>query len=133
MTRTIVKGEPGEQLRRMYDAVRRAQEVAIQQIRPGANGKDVHTAVEAVFAAEGFAGEGPGPRYTHGTGHGVGLNVHEPPALSTVDMPLEENDVVTVEPGLYDPDVGAVRLEDLIVVTRDGCRNLTRFPKQFVV
>jgi Xaa-Pro aminopeptidase len=132
MTRTVAKGDPGELVRRMYAAVLRAQEAALAEIRAGANGRDVHAAVQAVFAEEGFAGE-DGPRYIHGTGHGVGLEIHEGPALTSMDVELREGDVVTVEPGLYDPAVGAVRIEDLVVVTQDGCRNLTRFPKQLEI
>jgi Xaa-Pro aminopeptidase len=133
MTRTVVKGKPSDELRSMYDAVLRAQERALSMIRPGVNGREIHEAVEAIFAEEGFAGEGPGPRYIHGTGHGVGLDIHEGPGLSTQDVNLAEGDVVTVEPGLYDPAVGGVRIEDLVVVTADGNRNLTRFPKSFEV
>jgi Xaa-Pro aminopeptidase len=131
MTRTVVKGDPGPELRSMYEAVLEAQAAALAQIRAGANGRSVHEAVEAVFARLGFSGDGPGPRYLHGTGHGVGLDIHEAPHVGAMDQELLENDVVTIEPGLYDPAVGAVRIEDLVVVTRDGYRNLTRFPKDF--
>jgi Xaa-Pro aminopeptidase len=133
MTRTAVKGQPSETLQAMYDAVLKAQEAALAEIRPGANGKDVHGAVERVFADAGFAGEGAGPRYIHGTGHGVGLEIHEGPGLSTTDQELLEGDVVTVEPGLYDPDIGGVRIEDTVVVTADGYRNLNSLPKEFVL
>jgi Xaa-Pro aminopeptidase len=134
MTRTVVKGDPGAELRRMYATVLRAQEAALGGIRAGANGRDVHAAVEAVFSEEGFTGDGPGARYIHGTGHGVGLDIHESgPQLRNADCELLEGDVVTVEPGLYDPDLGAVRIEDIVVVTRDGCRNLTEFPKRFEI
>jgi Xaa-Pro aminopeptidase len=130
MTRTVVKGNPREELKAMYQAVLRAQEAAFGEIRAGANGRDVHAAVEAVFEEEGFSAD-DGPRYIHGTGHGIGLEIHEAPVLGAVDLELKEGDVVTVEPGLYDPKLGAVRIEDLVVVTRDGYRNLTEFPKQF--
>jgi len=69
--------------------------------------------------------------YFHGTGHGVGLDVHEHPRISRNGSVLQEGEVVTVEPGLYYPGVGAVRIEDMVLVTRDGCRNLTNFPKTF--
>ncbi len=133
MTRTVVKGEPGATLRKMYDTVLRAQEVALGMIAPGVNGRDVHEAVEGVFEEAGFAGEGPGPRYIHGTGHGVGLEIHESPGMGGMDMDLRQGDIVTVEPGLYDPEIGGVRIEDTVVVTPDGYRNLTEFPKEFVV
>lgn len=132
MTRTVVRGEPGDQLRAMYDAVIRAQEAALAAIHAGANGKDVHKAADDVFVDAGF-GDTTGPRYIHSTGHGVGLDIHEAPGLGSLDVELIEGDVVTVEPGLYDPEVGAVRIEDIVVVTADGYRNLTRFPKQFQV
>jgi len=131
MTRTVVKGDPGPELRSMHQAVLEAQEAALARVRAGASGRSVHEAVQAVFARRGFSGGGPGPRYLHGTGHGVGLDLHEAPHVGDVDEELVENDVVTIEPGLYAPAVGAVRIEDLVVVTRDGYRNLTRFPKGF--
>jgi len=132
MTRTVVKGDPGDLVRAMYAAVLRAQEAALGTIRAGVNGREVHEVVEGIFKEEGFAEE-TGPRYTHGTGHGVGLDIHEEPGIGSIDGVLLPGDVVTVEPGLYDPAVGGVRIEDLVVVTEEGCRNLTRFPKQLEV
>jgi Xaa-Pro aminopeptidase len=132
MTRTVVKGNPGDLLRKMYDATLRAQEAALAEIRAGANGRDAHNAVLESFRQSGFGGES-GPRQTHGTGHGLGLDIHEAPNLGNVDGELLEGDVVTVEPGLYDPEVGGVRIEDLVVVAAGGYRNLTSFPKQFEV
>ena len=139
MTRTFVKGEPGEGLQNMYDAVLEAQETALSLIRAGVNGRDVHDKVSDVLHERGYKtgkhDQEPGRPLTegffHGTGHGVGLEVHEAPRVSTADEELESGDVVTVEPGLYQPGVGGVRIEDLVVVTDDGCRNLTRFPKVF--
>ena len=131
MTRTVVKGDPGDRLRAMYDAVLSAQQAGLGAIRSGVNGRDVHQVVASVFEAHGFTDEAQGPRFVHGTGHGVGLAVHEAPHIGLLDEELQENEVVTVEPGLYDPAVGAVRIEDLVVVTRTGYRNLTQFPKRF--
>jgi Xaa-Pro aminopeptidase len=139
MTRTIVKGEPNEGLQEMYDAVLEAQETALSMIRAGVNGRDVHEKVSDILHERGYKtgkhDQRPGEPLTegffHGTGHGVGLEVHEAPRVSTADEELKVGDVVTVEPGLYEPGVGGVRIEDLVVVTEDGCRNLTRFPKEF--
>jgi Xaa-Pro aminopeptidase len=139
MTRTFVKGEPGEELEKMYDAVLEAQEAALPMIRAGVNGRDIHDKVSDILHEKGYKtgkhDQKPGEPLTegffHGTGHGVGLEVHEAPRVSTIDEELRAGDVVTVEPGLYEPGVGGVRIEDLVVVTEDGCRNLTRFPKEF--
>jgi Xaa-Pro aminopeptidase len=141
MTRTLVKGEPGEELQRMYDAVLEAQETALSMIGAGVNGRDVHDKVSDVLHERGYKtgkhDQKPGEPLTegffHGTGHGVGLEVHEAPRVSTADEELKAGDVVTVEPGVYQPGVGGVRIEDLVVVTEDGCRNLTDFPKEFRV
>lgn len=133
MTRTVVRGQPSDQLQAMYDAVLLGQKAALSEIRAGANGRDVHRVVQEVFREAGFDRAEGGPRYIHSTGHGVGLDIHEPPGLSTLDVELLENEVITVEPGLYDPAIGAVRVEDLVVVTQAGYRNLTHFPKDFVL
>jgi Xaa-Pro aminopeptidase len=139
MSRTFVKGEPGGQLQDMYDAVLEAQETALVMIRAGVNGRDVHDKVSDILHERGYKtgkhDQKPGEPLTegffHGTGHGVGLEVHEAPRISTADEDLKAGDVVTVEPGLYEPGIGGVRIEDLGVVTEDGCRNLTNFPKEF--
>jgi Xaa-Pro aminopeptidase len=139
MTRTFVKGEPGEGLQDMYDAVLEAQETALSMIRAGVNGRDVHDKVSDILHERGYKtgkhDQKPGEPLTegffHGTGHGVGLEVHEAPRISTADEELKAGDVVTVEPGIYKPGVGGVRIEDLVVVSEEGCRNLTNFPKEF--
>ena len=139
MTRTFVKGEPSPELQKMYDAVLESQEAALSMIRAGVNGRDVHNKVSEVLHRAGYKtlvhnqkpGEPLQEGFIHGTGHGVGLEIHEAPHVSTADEELIPGDVVTVEPGLYDPAVGGVRIEDLVVVTEDGCRNLTNFPKEF--
>ena len=141
MTRTFVKGEPSPETRKMYDAVLESQEVALGMIRAGVNGRDVHGNVSDVLHGHGYKtdkhdseeGKPLTEGFFHGTGHGVGLEIHEAPRVSTADEELIPGDVVTVEPGIYDPAVGGVRIEDLVVVTEDGCRNLTEFPKEFVV
>jgi len=132
MTRTVVKGTASPKLRAMYRAVLRAQERALELIRDGADGKAIHAEVARVLEMEGFTTGMAGGRmqgFFHGTGHGVGLDIHEPPRISAVGAVLRAGCVVTVEPGLYYADAGAVRIEDLVVVTPTGSRNLTRFPK----
>jgi Xaa-Pro aminopeptidase len=139
MTRTFVKGEPGEELQRMYDAVHESQEAALATIRAGVNGRDVHKKVSDILHEAGYEtlihdqqlGEPLQEGFIHGTGHGVGLEIHEAPRVSIADEKLVPGDVVTVEPGLYYPHIGGIRIEDIVVVTEDGCRNLTEFPKEF--
>jgi Xaa-Pro aminopeptidase len=137
ITRTFVVGEPNDMWRRMYDAVKSAHLLALSMIRPGVNVSAIHRAVcqvlyEAGFAAstEGFEREGV-PAMIHGTGHGVGLEVHEAPRVSDVDIELRSGDVITIEPGLYSPEEGGVRLEDTVIVTADGYRNLTDYPMEW--
>jgi Xaa-Pro aminopeptidase len=133
MTRTFVKGEPSEEIEEWYDLTHEAFEAALDAVEPGATGEEVHDAVCDVYenAGEPTLREDPETEtgYIHGTGHGVGLAVHELPSLSFDGGELESGNVVTIEPGLYDPDVGGVRIEDFVVVTDDGYENLTDYPK----
>ena len=139
MTRTFVKGEPNEGLQEMYDAVLESQEAALAMIRAGVNGREVHRKVSEVLHDKGYKtlvhdqkeGEPLQEGFNHGTGHGVGLEIHEGPRISISDEELIPGDVVSVEPGLYYAGVGGVRIEDLVLVTEEGCRNLTEFPKEF--
>lgn len=140
LSRTVCRGEPSEQIVRLYDAVRRAQEEGLAAIRPGVTGREVHERVEDVLFDAGYATLREGQArdgtaaFIHGTGHGVGLEIHEEPRVGRGGRePLAVGDVVTVEPGLYDPRIGGVRLEDIVVVTESGCRNLTRSPKSLVL
>jgi len=138
MTRTVVRGNPPKEVEAMWEAVLEAQQAGLSAVRPGVNGRDVHYACCEVFARRGY-GSLPkayrdiasDARFIHGTGHGLGLEIHEYPRVSDVDVTLEVGDVVTVEPGLYDPHFGGIRIEDLVMVTEDGCRNLTPLPKGF--
>jgi Xaa-Pro aminopeptidase len=128
MTRTYCKGEPTEHFINMYAAVKTAQERAIAAIRPGITGKAVHEICVGTFAEHGFATNESGG-FIHGTGHGLGLEIHEAPNVNARnEAPLQVGNVVTVEPGLYYPKHGGVRIEDVVVITEDGCRDLTRYP-----
>ncbi|HID57460.1 TPA: aminopeptidase P family protein [Candidatus Poribacteria bacterium] len=132
MTRTVVRGEASEEVKRMFDAVLLAQKKAIDMIKPGVDGKDVHNAVVETFNEMGFETgevEGKMQGFFHGTGHGIGLDVHEWPRISTSSEILEEGDVVTVEPGLYYPQIGGVRIEDDVLITENGCEVLSEYPK----
>jgi Xaa-Pro aminopeptidase len=138
MTRTVSKGDPGPQLRQMYDTTLRAQELALTLIAPGANGREIYEAVCRLYEEAGYAttlraGRYPPTGFIHSLGHGLGLDVHEQPGLNSRDQVLEVGHVVTVEPGLYDPAVGGVRIEDVAVVTEHGCSVITQFPKQLRV
>jgi Xaa-Pro aminopeptidase len=136
ITRTVVKGRAPEALRRMYDAVLAGQQCAFRLLRDGADGELVHREVQQSLEAHGFkTGEVNGRMqgFFHGTGHGLGLDIHELPRVSKTKATLRAGNVVTVEPGLYYPGVGGVRIEDVVVVTETGCRNLTQYPKELEV
>lgn len=129
MTRTFIPGRPAPRVRELYDLVLRAQRAALSEVRAGAPCRAPHQA-----AVEVFRGAGVEKLYIHSTGHGVGLEIHEPPRLAEAsDGKLEPGMVVTVEPGLYDPEVGGVRIEDMVLVKKEGCENLTRFDKRWKV
>lgn len=134
MTRTFVKGKASEELKRIYDAVKNAQELALDMIKEGVNCSAVNEAVVKYFEKKGYKTgeiEGRMQGFIHGTGHGVGLNIHEKPNLREASTyALKKGNVVTVEPGLYYWNKGSVRIEDLVIVTKTGCRNLTKFPKE---
>ena len=136
ITRTVVKGRASHKVKEMYEAVLSAQGVAISLIRDGTNGKEVHEAILKHFKSLGYeSGEIKGRMqgFFHGTGHGVGLDVHEPPRISKREDILQAGNVVTVEPGLYYSGIGGVRLEDMVIVQENGVKNLTRYPKTLEV
>ncbi len=132
MSRTVVKGRASDGLKRLYDVVLQGQEMGIARVKNGVQARDIHEAISKLFEQHGYmtgktAGRMQG--FFHGTGHGVGLDIHEPPRIGSVDCLLQTGEVVTVEPGLYYPDIGAVRIEDMVLVQDEGCRNLTTYPK----
>jgi len=132
ITRTVVKGKASEDIKKMYEAVYSTQEYAMTLLKDGVNGRDVHEAVLQHFKEMGYESGNIGGRmqgFFHGTGHGVGLDIHEPPRISKKGDMLSTGNVVTVEPGLYYAGIGGVRLEDMVVIQKDGVVNLTQFPK----
>jgi Xaa-Pro aminopeptidase len=132
MTRTVLKGEAAIEVKEIYEAVCLAQAEGLLAVRAGVCGKEVHSRVSEVFREQGYP-ETEGQGFTHSTGHGVGLDVHEKPSLSEIGEALEVNCVVTIEPGLYYPDIGGVRMEDMVVVKKNGSENLTHFERKLVI
>jgi Xaa-Pro aminopeptidase len=133
ITRTVVRGRATEAVRRLYDTVARGQEIGFSKIHSDTRASDIHRDIQKLFEAEGYKTGRKNGRmqgFFHGTGHGVGMEIHEAPRISlTSNDVLKAGHVVTVEPGLYYPQIGGVRLEDVAVVTTNGARNLTKFEK----
>ena len=132
LSRTVVRGHASERLKEMYATVQAGQKIGFDQIRDGIDGKEIHQKILALFEARGFHTgriNGRMQGFFHGTGHGLGLDIHEPPRIAPVEATLRAGHVVTVEPGLYYLGVGGVRLEDVVVVTPRGNRNLTDCPQ----
>ncbi len=133
MTRTVCRGQASERVKGAWEAVHAGQKLAFERIRHGASGKEIHDAITDLLTEAGYPTErqpdGRQGGFFHGTGHGLGLEIHESPRISTRDQTLLKGHVVTVEPGLYYPDMGGVRLEDVVLVEEKGCRNLTDVPK----
>ncbi|MSX93163.1 MAG: M24 family metallopeptidase, partial [Actinobacteria bacterium] len=125
MTRTFVIGEPSSLQRELYELVLAAQVAGVAAVRPGVTGKEIDGVCRGIIADAGY-----GEWFTHGTGHGVGLLIHEDPyANATSEATLQVGNVVTVEPGVYREGFGGIRVEDLVVVTSAGCLVLTASPK----
>jgi Xaa-Pro aminopeptidase len=134
MTRTVVRGRANEAQRKLWQTVREGQELALRKMKPGVDGLDLHNEVKRYFTDRGFPTEvrdGRQVGFFHGTGHGLGLEIHEFPRFQkTVFKPGQ---VLTVEPGLYYPGVGGARIEDVAVVTKSGNRLLSRFEKRLEI
>ena len=129
MTRTVAFAPLSTELRDVYEVVRRAQQAGIDAVREGAVGGEVDRAARAIIEQAG-----PGERFGHSLGHGVGLEIHEGPNLRTGgEDVLPAGAVVTVEPGVYLPGLGGVRIEDMVEVTADGCRVLPATPKELLI
>ncbi len=135
-TRTVVHGDIPDRVKKMHAAVVAAKAAATAAVRPGVTGEEVHAATSKSILAHGYQmGIPPAgapssfTSMTHGTGHGLGLEVHEPPLLDKGGPKLLVGDILTIEPGLYCAEVGGVRVEDMIVVTENGCENFNRLPE----
>ena len=131
MTRTVVKGEPSKDIREMYDALREAKKLGISRVKAGVSGADIHLAVVDFFNERGYETDTRG--FIHNLGHGVGLQVHELPTIGPAGKALESGNVITIEPGLYYPGIGGVRLEDIGAVTSRGFNNFTTFSEELIL
>lgn len=128
MTRTVIVGKASDEQRKIYNIVKEAQQIGLNTIRAGISGCDADKAARDYIESCGY-----GQYFRHSLGHGVGLLVHELPNLSPKSqIVLEENMVVSCEPGIYIPSFGGVRIEDLVAVTKNGCENLTRVTKELI-
>ncbi len=136
MTRTVVRGKATDVAKKQFEAVKAAKAAGDAAIRAGVSGRDVHKAVKQVFKDRGYETckkDGRMVGFFHGTGHGLGLDVHEYPGVGAADHMLKAGHVVTVEPGLYYPGVGGIRIEDDVLVTEDGHENLCELEVVFEV
>ena len=128
ITRTFVMGSPSAEQREIYDVVRLANERAVNAVRPGMTGRDADSVARGYIQDRGF-----GELFGHSLGHGIGLEVHEAPRLAkTAEGPLVEGAVVTVEPGIYRPGWGGVRIEDDVHLGAGGAQVLTRFTRELI-
>jgi Xaa-Pro aminopeptidase len=134
LTRTVLRGRASEAQRKLWETVRAGQALALRKIKAGADGAEIHKGIQDFFAKRGYPTEvrkGRRVGFFHGTGHGLGLEIHEYPRLQRVT--LKDRQTLTVEPGLYYPGLGGVRQEDVVVVTKKGCKILSRFPKRLEI
>jgi len=136
LTRTVVKGKASPYIKKMYNAVKAAQAAALSMLKPGVTGKSVHLRVCRELEKRGFPVKFPEDSrkgFRHGTGHGVGLCIHESPSLSMFGGRLRKGHVITVEPGWYDPEIGGVRIEDTVVITSNGWKYLVPCEKRLEI
>ncbi len=129
MTRTIAVGEPPAELRKVYDIVLAAQELSLKEMKIGMTAQEVDSLSRDYITAQGY-----GAQYGHGAGHGIGLDIHEDIFLAQgVATPVRENMVLTMEPGIYIPGLGGVRIEDDVIMTKNGAEVITHSPKELIV
>jgi Xaa-Pro aminopeptidase len=136
LTRTVVRGQASFRLHELYAIVHEGVRLGHRLLRDGVEGMDVHRAIQALFERQGYKTglrDGRMQGFFHGTGHGLGLQIHEAPSIGKRPCRLRAGHVVTVEPGLYYLGLGGVRIEDVALVTRTGSRCLTRVPKQLEI
>lgn len=129
ITRTVFVGEPDAKYKEIYEIVLEAQQAALEIIKPGLTGKEVDSIARDIIRKYGYA-----DYFGHGLGHSVGLEIHESPRFNTRDNTvLQPGMIMTVEPGIYIPDWGGVRIEDMVLVTKNGVEVLTQAPKHFII
>lgn len=129
MTRTVAVGFATEEMQRIYQIVLAAQQAGIAAARAGVTGKEVDAAARSIISAAGY-----GSYFGHSFGHGVGVEIHESPSASpSYDTALPAGAVISAEPGIYLPGKLGVRIEDVILITQEGCRNLTKAPKELII
>jgi Xaa-Pro dipeptidase len=129
ITRTVAFGEPSDAQREIYETVKKAEQAAIDLVRPGVKAMEIDKAARDVIDQAGY-----GEYFTHRVGHGLGISVHEYPSVTgTNELELEEGMVFTIEPGIYHPEITGVRIEDDVAVTADGVEVLTKFPKELQI
>ncbi len=134
LTRTVLRGRASDEQRRLWDTVNAGQTLALQKMKPGVDGLKLHQEVKQFFADQGFpteVREGRQTGFFHGTGHGLGLEIHEHPRFQKTVFKVGQ--VLTVEPGLYYPGLGGVRTEDVVAITKSGIRMLSRLPNELEV
>jgi len=129
ITRTVAFGEPTEEMKEIYQTVLKAEESAVQAVKPGITASSLDKTARDIITEAGY-----GEYFTHRLGHGLGISVHEYPSITGVnELQLQEGMVFTIEPGIYHPEIAGVRIEDDVVVTKDGVEVLTKFPKELII
>jgi len=129
ITRTVAFGEPSTKQKEVYETVRKAEQAAVDAVKPGVKAMELDKIARDIITEAGY-----GEFFTHRLGHGLGISVHEFPSVTgNNEMELIEGMVFTIEPGIYDPSITGVRIEDDVVVTKDGVEVLTKYPKELVI